>query len=89
MISDREQLTHDQILKRMIEIAKISVTALPISPEKQKSSSNLSGGNDKKSDIDKLFKFDQDDEKNQVKGPSKLIMSCNLIEVSRIREEIV
>ncbi len=73
------------MLARMIELAKLAVTGVPdgSSPEKQNSAAN------KKDDIDKLFKFDQENEKQQVKGPSKLVISCNTVEVVRIREELI
>lgn len=71
----------------MIDLAKISVTGASDSPEKQNSSHQ--GASKKLSDIDKLFRFDLEDKENQVKPPSKLIMSCNLIEVIRLREEII
>jgi hypothetical protein len=68
----------------MIDLAKLAVTGVP-SPDKQ----GGGGAGAKKDDIDKLFKFDLEDKEKQVKGPSKLRMSCNMVEVIRLREEVI
>jgi hypothetical protein len=75
----------DQILQRMIELAKLSVT--------EKFDSTLGGNSkDKKSSdplMDLLFNADKDSDENVVKSPSLMVMSCNLIETLRLREEII
>lgn len=68
----------------MIDLAKLAVTEVA-SPEKP--GGGAAGA--KKDDIDKLFKFDLEDKEKQVKGPSKLRMSCNIVEVVRLREEVI
>ena len=87
LISEKEQvkLTPEQILHRMIALAKVSVTGSSFDP--------MLGGDskEKKSDplMDMLFNSDKDSDEKVVKSPSLMIMSCNLIEALRIREEII
>jgi hypothetical protein len=68
----------------MINLAKLSVTS---------NSEPVLGGDskDKKSDplMDVLFNNDKDSDENQVKSPSLMQMSCNLIESMRLRDEII
>jgi hypothetical protein len=39
--------------------------------------------------MDMLFNSDKDSDEKVVKSPSLMVMSCNLIEALRIREEII
>lgn len=39
--------------------------------------------------MDLLFKDEKSDLKSAVKGPSMMVMGCNLVEVIRLREEII
>jgi hypothetical protein len=69
----------------MIALAKLAVTGSSFDP--------LLGGEskEKKSDplMDMLFNSEKDSDEKQVKSPSLMVMSCNLIEAMRLREEII
>lgn len=87
LISGKEQsqLTTEQILHRMISLAKVSVTGgsfdpLLVKDTKENNSDPL---------MDMLFNSDKDSDEKQVKSPSLMMMSCNLIEALRLREEII
>ena len=69
----------------MIALAKLAVTGSSFDP--------LLGGDSKEKMtdplMDMLFNSDNDSDEKIVKSPSLMIMSCNLIEALRIREEII
>lgn len=69
----------------MISLAKVAVTGgsfdqLLAKDTKEKKSDPL---------MDMLFNSDKDSDEKQVKSPSLMMMSCNLIEALRLREEII
>lgn len=67
----------------MIALAKLAVTGSSFDP--------LLGGESKEKDplMDMLFNSEKDSDEKQVKSPSLMVMSCNLIEAMRLREEII
>jgi len=67
----------------MIALAKLAVTGSSFDP--------LLGGESKEKDplMDMLFNSEKDSDEKKVKSPSLMVMSCNLIEAMRLREEII
>jgi hypothetical protein len=80
-IKDATSLTSEEYLSRMIDVAKITVAGLSLEEK-------LIGGNIGIEDFtDKKLVGGSMPE--IVKTPSMLIMSCNLLEVLRLREELI
>ena len=73
-------MSNEDILKNMINLAKKTITG-------ETQEEKLIGGN---LNIEDLLEKKADQAKPEVvKGPSMMIMACNLIEVVRLREELV
>lgn len=83
MVKVSDELTPEQVLAKMIDVAKFSITGDGKIKEPKH-------GLKKKKQVQEatdLFAFDV--EGGDINPPSMMIMSCNMLEVLRLREEII